>query len=62
MAKVLRIEPKCAKQVTHKECGAVIEYTDDEVEEKLRYEYGRDSSVYCYLKCPNCGVTFSWPR
>lgn len=60
MAKVISIDPKCAKRVTHTECGAIIEYFANEIEIKVHYDYGGGSDTYAYLTCPNCGKRFSW--
>ena len=60
MAKVIRIDEKKAKRVTHSECGAVIEYYEVELEYKWHSDYGGGSDRYAYLTCPNCKKRFSW--
>jgi hypothetical protein len=60
MAKVIRIDKKQAKRKTHKECGAVIEYFENELEYKTISDYGGGSDRYAFLTCPNCGKTMSW--
>lgn len=61
MAKVIKIDESQAKRRTHKECGAVIEYFENEVERKLEPEpYGGGSDWYNYLTCPNCGKRMRW--
>lgn len=56
MAKVIRIDKTKAKRRTHSECGAVIEYFENEVEKKVENEpYGGGTDTYHYLKCPTRG-------
>jgi hypothetical protein len=55
MAKVIRIDKKQQKKVTHKECGAVVEYFENEVQSYTHHDYGGGSDEVYYLKCPNCG-------
>ena len=61
MAKIIRIDKTKAKQITHSECGAVIEYFENEVESKVEPEpYGGGHDTYHYLTCPNCGKRIRW--
>ena len=61
MAKVIRIDKGQAKFITHSECGAVIEYFENEVVKKIENEpYGGGTDVYHYLTCPNCGKEMRW--
>ncbi len=61
MAKVIKIDESQAKRITHKSCGAVIEYFDNEVEKKVENEpYGGGTDTYYYLTCPNCHKTIRW--
>lgn len=61
MAKVIKIDKTKKKRITHSDCGAVIEYFQNEVETKLENEpYGGGSDYYNYLKCPNCGKIIRW--
>ena len=61
MAKVVRIDKGKAKQMTHSDCGAVIEYFQNEVERKIEDEpYGGGTDWYNYLRCPNCNKMMRW--
>lgn len=60
MAKVVRIDKSKAKQRTHSDCGAVIEYFENEVVKKNIGDYGGGSDNYSHLTCPNCGKTIQW--
>ena len=61
MAKVVRIDKTKMKQMTHSECGAVIEYFENEVVSKNEPEpYGGGSDLYHYLQCPNCKKMMRW--
>jgi hypothetical protein len=61
MAKVIRIDKTKAKTRTHSECGAVIEYFENEVESKVENEpYGGGTDMYHYLRCPNCQKMMKW--
>lgn len=55
MARLIRIDDKKEKQTTHSECGAVIGYFMNEVEDiKSVQDYGGGSDQYGYIICPNC--------
>jgi len=57
MAKVVKIkDPEL--QVTHKDCGAVIAYYPNELEEYNHQYYDGSSDLEYFLKCPNCGKKF----
>lgn len=60
MAKVIKIDRKKAKRISHNECGALIEYFENELEFKIHQDYGGGSDRYAYLTCPNCGKRFGW--
>jgi len=61
MAKVVRIDKSKAKRRTHSDCGAVIEYFQNEVTSKVENEpYGGGTDTYHYLRCPNCNVMMRW--
>lgn len=55
MARVIKIDDKQEKEVTHKDCGAVIGYFQNEVQFKRHYDYTGDYDVYNYITCPHCG-------
>ena len=60
MARVIRIDPTVELTRTHKECGAVIGYFENEVESKSISDYGGGSDIYHHLRCPHCGKTIQW--
>jgi len=61
MARVIRIDPAVERTITHKECGAVIGYFENEVESKsISDYYGGGSDIFNYLRCPHCGKTIQW--
>ena len=61
MAKVIKIDKKKALRRTHSDCGAVIEYFQNEVTSKWEPEpYGGGSDLYHYLMCPNCKKMVRW--
>ena len=61
MAKVVKIDKKKSKTITHSDCGAVIEYFENEVKKKVENEpYGGGTDTYKYLTCPNCGKKIRW--
>lgn len=61
MAKVIRINKSKAKTLTHSECGAVIEYFENEVVKIIENEpYGGGTDMYRYLRCPNCNKMIRW--
>jgi len=60
MARVIRIDPEQEKTITHKECGAVIGYYENEVVDKSISDYGGGSDIYHHLTCPHCGKVIQW--
>lgn len=60
MAKVKKIDKSKMKTITHNDCGAVIEYFQNEVKSEWKSDYGGGSDLYHYLKCPHCGGTIKW--
>lgn len=59
-AKVVKIDKKKMKRVTHSDCGAVVEYFQNEVQSFIHYDYGGGSDVVYYIVCPNCGKQIQW--
>jgi hypothetical protein len=55
MPRLIEIDKSCEKQVTHKKCGAVIGYFQNEVQNKKVTDYGGGNDTYYYIICPNCG-------
>lgn len=56
MARVIKIDDSHEKQVTHKECGAVIGYFQHEVQKgHIHKDYGGGSEQMYFIICPNCG-------
>ena len=60
MARVIKIDKKIEKKITHKECGAVIGYFENEVVKKSIKDLGGGSDTYNHLTCPHCGKTIQW--
>lgn len=61
MATVLEIVKTEAKTIVHKQCGAKIEYFQNEVVSKVEDEpYGGGKDTYHYLQCPNCKEMIRW--
>lgn len=60
MADILGFRPK--KQVTCKNCGAIIAYENNEVTSYNVHDYGGGSDTYYSIKCPNCGDHVNVPR
>jgi hypothetical protein len=54
MAKVIKIK-KPSMRVTHKDCGALIEFYPNEIKSFVHYDYGGGSDMVYYIVCPNCG-------
>lgn len=54
MAKVIKIDNKKAKRVTHGDCGAVVEYFENEVQSYTHHDYGGGSDEVYYIICPHC--------
>jgi hypothetical protein len=42
-------------RVTHKDCGALIEFYPNEIKSFVHYDYGGGSDMVYYIVCPNCG-------
>lgn len=64
MVNVVGRDESATKRITHRKCGAILEYTENEVRELWR---GRDISGGADggdgFTCPNCGgdvVVRSW--
>ena len=57
MAKVVGRDESAVKRITHKDCAAIIEYTENEVTAVRYTDYGSGASVQGQLTCPNCGKT-----
>jgi len=56
MPRLIEISKAVEQQVTHRECGAVIGYFPNEVQDGGIYEdYGGNSERLFYIICPNCG-------
>ncbi len=59
-AKVVKIDKKKMKMVTHSDCGAVVEYFPNEVQSFIHHDYGGGSDMVYYIICPNCGKQIQW--
>lgn len=42
------------KTVECKNCSAILEYTNDDVQSYLKTDYLGDSDTYYYINCPEC--------
>ncbi len=60
MAKLIKIDKKKAKRRTHSECGAVVEYFENEVQDFQKTDYGGGTDTYYYIVCPNCQKRIVW--
>ncbi len=60
MARVIKIDEKQEKTITHSKCGAVVGYFEKEVTYKNIGDYGGGSDTYGHLTCPHCGETIQW--
>jgi phage terminase large subunit GpA-like protein len=55
MPRLIEINPELEKRATHKECGAVIGYYQNEVQSYIYHDYGGGSETIYYIVCPHCG-------
>jgi hypothetical protein len=56
MPRLIELDKSVEKKVTHRECGAVIGYYQNEVQDGGVYEdYGGGRELWYYIVCPNCG-------
>lgn len=55
MARLKSIDVSKELEVTHRECGAVIGYFRNEVQNSVSYDYGGGSDEWYWIICPNCG-------
>jgi len=60
VAKLIKIDKKKAKRVTHSHCGAVVEYFESEVKSFLHTDYGGGTDTIYYIICPNCNKQIQW--
>lgn len=54
MPRLIKIDKKKEKKITHKDCGAVIGYYQNEVKEFVYHDYGGGSELCHYIECPRC--------
>ena len=55
MPRLIEIDKSVEKRVTHRDCGAVIGYYQNEVKDAIHEDYGGGSEKWYYIVCPNCG-------
>lgn len=56
MPKVVGQDTTAAKQVTHKACGARIEYYAKDVRQlRVHHDYGGGHDIIYGFHCPGCG-------
>lgn len=60
MAKVIRIDKKKAIRKSCQNCGAVVEFFQNEVQSFVHHDYGGGSDTIYYIVCPNCGKQIQW--
>ena len=54
MVKVVGRDERVVRKTTHRDCGAVLEFTQNEVQSQ-RVSCMGDVSIEHYVHCPNCG-------
>ena len=62
MTRLIKIDKDQEKEVTHKKCGAVVGYFENEVTYKVFDDYGGGSDVYGQITCPNCKEIIQWMK
>lgn len=64
MVTIVGRDQSAVKRITHQECGAILEYTKNEVRSLWRgTDYGGGSDGADGFTCPNCGkdvITRRW--
>jgi hypothetical protein len=54
--RIVRIDDKAERTVTHSECGAVIAFFNNEVQDGGWHEdYGGGRDKVWFITCPHCG-------
>lgn len=54
MAKVVGFDTSVLRKVTHRDCGAMVEFSQNEVQSQ-RVSCMGDVDTEYYIFCPNCG-------
>lgn len=54
MIKIVGYDESVTKRSTCRRCGAIVEYTPDEIKDKLESDYGGGKDVVNYISCPGC--------
>lgn len=55
MPRLIEIDKNLEKRITHKKCGAVIGYFENELQSYSYQDYGGGSNRDYYILCPHCG-------
>ena len=55
MPRLIEIDKCQEKRVTHKDCGAVIGYYENELQTCSYTDYGGGSNTDYFIICPHCG-------
>lgn len=55
MAKVVGFDESAKKRVTCKNCAAIVEYVNNEVQRGSSTDYTGSADYYNCILCPNCG-------
>lgn len=58
MVEIISREPHASvvKQIIRKHCGATLQYVPNDIEKRVRKDYGGGSETYYFIKCPNCST------
>jgi len=54
MVKVVGEDPAQIKRITCRNCAAILEYTQSEVDSKIVRDYGGGTDTYHFITCPKC--------
>lgn len=46
--------PSVVKQIVCRNCGVTLEYTPNDVMERIDRDYGGGSELFRYIPCPKC--------
>lgn len=56
MPKLIGTDESVAKRVTHRACGAILEYFENETRKaKVNHDYLGDYDIVKVITCPKCG-------
>ena len=55
MIKVVGQDDSVARRVTCRNCGAILEYTPHDLQERQTRDISGSVDITLYVKCPRCG-------